>query len=113
MLTLVVTVLLAITSAYFATQNTSLISLNFGGYILTNIPLYLAILIPLLLGLVLSFLFHLVKDLSSSLSLSEQKDRTKRLKKELDEVTKQAHKLEVENAKLKTQIGEPTDENSI
>lgn len=113
MLTLVIAVILAIASAFFATQNTTSISLNLGGYVLENIPLYLAVLLPFLLGLVLSFVYHLVRDLSSSLNLSEEKDKVKKLKKELTEVTKEAHKFEVENAKLKTQLGEPEDENSI
>ncbi len=113
MLTLVFTVLLAGLFAFFATQNTSGVSLNFAGYVLSDIPLYLVILFPLLTGLVLSFLFHMVKDLSASLTINEGKTRVKSLKKELAEVTKQAHKLEIENAKLKTQTGEPEDENSI
>ena len=55
----------------------------------------------------------MVKDLSASLTINEGKTRVKSLKKELAEVTKEAHKLEIENAKLKTQTGEPEDENSI
>ncbi len=110
---MVFTVLIAALFAFFATQNTVPVSINFMGYTLSNIPLYLVVLIPLLVGLLLSFLLHLAKDLSSSLTISEEKGRVKNLKKELADVTKQAHKLEVENAKLKAETGEPTDENSI
>lgn len=110
---LITTVVLAVAFALFATQNTTGVTLNFGSYVTRNIPLYLVVLLPLLLGLLLALLFHVAKDLSSSLTISEEKGRVKKLKKELVEVTKTAHKLEVENAKLKTQLGEPEDENSI
>ena len=113
MLILVFTVLLATVFALFATQNTTSVSLTFLGYAIPNIPVYLAVLFPFLIGLLVSFLFHMAKDLSSSLTINEEKGRIKNLKKELAEVTKQAHQFEIENAKLKTQTGEPDDENSI
>ena len=99
--------------AFFATQNTDLVSINFAGYVLSNIPLYLIVLLPLLIGLLISFLLHMAKDLSSGLTINEEKNKVKNLKKELAEVTKEAHKLEIENAKLKAETGESTDENSI
>lgn len=113
MLILVFTVVMATIFAFFATQNTSSVSLTFLGYAIPDIPVYLAVIIPFLVGLLVSFLFHMAKDLSSSLTINEEKGKIKNLKKELAEVTKRAHQLEVENAKLKTQVGEPDDENSI
>ena len=113
MLILIFTVVLATFFAFFATQNTSNVSLNVVGYILPNIPLYLVVLVSFLVGLLLAFLFHMIKDLSSSLTISEEKGRVKKLKNELAEVTKKAHQLELENVKLKAQTGEADDENSI
>jgi len=113
MVTLIITVVLGILFALFATQNTGPVSLNFGGYIFPNIPLYLAILIPLLIGLITAMLFHIFKDLSQSLTINEQKDENKALKKELAETTKSLHKFEVENAKIKNENGEPDDDNAI
>ena len=113
MLTLVITVILATLFAFFATQNTSSVSLNFAGYVLSGIPLYLAILVPFLAGLLLAFVLHTMKDLSSSLTISGEKSKVKKLKEEITEITKQAHHLELENAKLKAQTGEADDENSI
>jgi uncharacterized integral membrane protein len=97
----------------FLQHKTGVVSLNFAGYTLSNIPLYLAILVPLLVGLLLAILFHLAKDLSQSLTISEQKDEVKKLKNDLAETTKSSHKFEIENAKIKTENGEPTDEDSI
>jgi uncharacterized integral membrane protein len=113
MATLLASVALGVLFALFATQNTSPVTLNFGGRTLANIPIYLAILIPLLTGLTLALLFHIVKGLSQNLTISEQKDQMKNLKKELAEVTKDAHKFQLENTKLKTENGNPEDEDSI
>lgn len=113
MVTLLITVALGIIFAIFATQNTNPITLNFASYSLTDIPLYLAILVPLLCGLLLALFFHMIKNLSQSLTIHKQKDENKNLKKDLAETTKSAHKLEVENVKIKSKNGEPTDENSL
>lgn len=113
MLTLIITAVLGLGFALFATQNTGSISLNFGNFILPSVPIYLVALIPLFIGLLVAWFVHVAKDLSQSLTISEQKDEIKGLKKEITEVTKKAHELELENTKLKTELGEPLDEDSI
>ena len=92
MVTLLLAIALSVLIAVFSTQNTGPISLNFGTHTLENIPTYLAILIPLLIGLVIAFVLHLARDLSQNLTLNEQADTIKNLKKEVAEITKEAHK---------------------
>jgi uncharacterized integral membrane protein len=58
MFTLFFTVTLGIFFSVFATQNTGLISLNFIGYTIPNIPVYLAILVPVLMTLLVSWLVY-------------------------------------------------------
>ncbi len=113
MLMLLITVVLGVFFAIFATQNTGSITLNFGDYILPNVPTYLAVLIPLLIGLLLGFFIYTFKSLSQNMTISEDKDRIKNLKKDLAEVAQRAHKLELENTKLKVESGRKNDENSI
>ena len=113
MVTLFTAVTLGIVFAIFATQNTSSVTLNFGNYILPSMPIYLVVLIPLLIGLLLALFFHINKDLSQGLTINEQKDEIKNLKKSLAEITKSAHQLEIENAKLKNENGTVEDENAI
>lgn len=112
MLVLLITVVLGIVFALFATQNTAPTSIYLGSYTLENVPVYLVALIPLLIGLSVSFFIHITRVLSDSLTISEHKDEVKNLKRELAEITKQAHKLELENTKLKAEVGE-FDEDSI
>lgn len=113
MATLISVVALGVLFAVFATQNTALVSLNIGTYVINQVPLYFAILVPLLIGLLLAFLFHIFKDLSRSLTINEQKDEIKKLKKEIAEVTKDAHKFQLENTKIKSENDEPADADSI
>lgn len=113
MAVLLVSVVLSIIFAFFATQNTGLISLNFLSYTIPNVPIYLAIIVPILISLILAYFIHVARDLSQNLTLNEQKDEIKNLKNELAEVTKIAHKMQVENSKLKKEKGLPMDPDSI
>lgn len=113
MFILFLTVLLSILFSIFATLNTNTITLNFGYFVLPNTPVYLAILVPVLLTLIASLAVQIIRNLTSILKIRSQKNTIKDLKRELAEVTKNHHKLELENAKFKNEIGEPTDENSI
>jgi len=113
MATLLAAVSFGVLFAIFAAQNASPITLNFGKFIIYDVPAYLVILIPLLVGLLLSMFFYLAKDLSQSLTIGHLKDQIKDLKKEIAETNKSSHKLEIENTKLKTEKGEPPDEDSF
>lgn len=109
---LVITVVIALGFALFATQNTSLVDISFGSYILPNVPLYLVMLLPLILGLLASLVIHTAKDLSQSLTINEQKEEIEKLKEENTRLTQQLHKSELENTKMKAEKGE-FDEDSI
>jgi uncharacterized integral membrane protein len=113
MLTLLCAVAVGTLFAIFGTQNTEGISLNFGQYTLNNVPTYLAVLTPLVLGLLIAYFIYLARHLSESLTINEQKDKIKKLTEELAETTKTAHKLQLENIKLKKDFGQPSDSNSI
>lgn len=113
MLTLILTAVMSILFAIFATQNTGLVDLNFGNYFVTTIPIYIAILIPILLSLVISFTLQLINNFANILTIRNQKKTIKNLKRELAEVTKELHKSELENVKFKAELGEPKDANSI
>ncbi len=113
MITLIITMVLGLGFAIFATQNTGAVTLNFGRYFIPDIPLYLVILISLLMSLFFAFIIYITRDLSAKITESEMKDETKKLKEENIELTKRVHKLEIENTKLKSKLGEDFDEDSI
>jgi uncharacterized integral membrane protein len=113
MLILFLAIVLSIIFSIFATQNTGQITLFFYNFSLPNIPIYLVVLTSALVAFILSLIFQLVKNLSTGLTISSQKTKVNELKKELAEVTREFHKIELENAKYKAELGEPDDENSI
>jgi len=106
MLTLLVIAVVGVAFAVFATQNTGTVDIRFGGYLANNIPVYLIVLFPLLLGSLISYVIHLIKNLTGTLNFGAQKAKIKRLKQELAETRKKAHKLELENTRLKAKTGE-------
>jgi len=107
------TVALGIFFSVFATQNTGLISLNFVGFTIPNIPIYLAILVPVLITLLVGWFIQFIRSISSRMAGSGQTTKINELKKELAEITREHHKLELENTKFKTELGESEDDNSI
>lgn len=113
MLILFLAIVISIVFSIFATQNTSLITLYFYHFSLPNIPIYIVILASVLSAFVISLIVQLLKNLSSGMTISSQKSRIKVLKREQAEITKELHKMELENAKFKNELGEPQDENSI
>ena len=113
MAVLILSVVLGVVFSVFATQNTGPVTLNIGKLVFYDIPVYLAVLIPLITGLVLSLVFQIARDVSLKLTISEQEDKIDNLKRELAETVKNAHKLQLENSRLKTQTGKPKDENAL
>jgi len=113
MLILFLAIVLSIIFSIFATQNTGQVTLFFYNFSLPNIPIYLVVLTSALVSFILSLIFQLIKNLSTGLTISSQKTKVNELKKELAEVTRELHKIELENAKYKAELGEPDDENSI
>lgn len=113
MLILFLAIVISIIFSIFATQNTGLITLYFYNFSLPNIPIYIVILASVLSAFLVSLFVQLIKNLSSGFKISSQQSKIKTLKKELAEVTKELHKMELENAKFKNELGEPQDENSI
>jgi len=114
MLALVITVILGLGFALFATQNTAPVSIYVGGNTLSNVPIYLVILLSIVLTLLICGFIYLLRSLSSSLTISEKDEDIKKTRGELAEVTKQAHKLELENTKLKAELGrQDEDEDAI
>ncbi len=99
---------------YFATQNTTLISLHFGSYTIPSVPLYLVVSGTLLLGLLLAWIFSLINSLSSKIALHGKENKIKEEEKTIAELTKEIHQLELENTRLKERYGEEnSDEKSL
>jgi uncharacterized integral membrane protein len=114
MIALILFIAFGLLFSYFATLNTSLITINLGFYTAANIPLYIIILASLGLGTVFASLFYFVKSISYKYTLGQKNRELREKNKEINELTKEFHELEIENAKLHTKSGvESVDDESI
>lgn len=113
MATLVVSVLFGIVMAYFATQNTQAISLNFWSYSVPGIPIYVVVVGGLLVGLLLSWIISLVNSIITAFTIRDKESTIKDYRKENAELAKQVHQLELENTRLKAETNAPVDDKSL
>lgn len=99
---------------YLSQSNLMLVSLQFGPYILPNIPLFYVIVGSLVTGLVLSYLFYLVHAISNSMTIRGKDAVIKKNRNTVAELTKRVHQLELENEKLKRKSSStPVDPNAL
>lgn len=101
MLILILLLILGAAMAYLSKFNNTLVPVNFGPYIINDIPLFYVIVGSLVTGLVLSYLVYLVDTIFTSLTIRDKDKEIKKLKTEVLEFTKRIHQLELENEKQK------------
>ncbi len=111
---IILAVIVGLGIAYFAAQNTVLITLHFASYTISNLPLYLIVAGSLLLGLLLAWIFSLVSSFSSKITLHGKENKIKEEERTIAELTKEIHHLELENTRLKERYGEESrDDKSL
>lgn len=113
MLTLIVVLIFGIGVAFFATQNAQQVSVTLANYELTSVPMYVVVLASLLLGISTAWIISLVGSISSTLTIHGKDTKIKESKKEIADLIKRIHQLELENEKLKAELDRPTDEKSL
>ncbi len=113
MINLIATVLFGLIIAYFAAQNTGVMSLHFLHYQIQSVPMYIVVVGALLLGLFLSWIISLVNAVSTGFTMRGKETKIKDYVKENAELLKLNHQLELENARLKGETDEPEDSKSL
>ena len=90
------------------------VSINFGLYSFSNVPLFYVIVGSIVTGLLLAYILYVVHAISNSLILRSKDNEIKESKDEILELTKRIHQLELDNEKLKHEpIVEPEDPNAL
>ena len=114
MLILILFLIIGSMLVYISKFNFMPVSVNFGMYILEDIPLFYVIIGSLVFGLVLSYLVYLINSISTALTLRGKDKTIKKNKNEVLELTKRIHQLELENEKLKTNSSnKPLDPDAL
>lgn len=111
MLALFLFIVFGLLFGYFATLNTSLVTIHFGLYSAENVALYLLVLASLGVGVLFATLFYFVKTISSKLFVMKKERELANVHKDMVELNKKIHRLEIENTRLKTKTGEEVDDD--
>ncbi len=88
--------------SYLAIRNTTLVTLNFPGYIFNNIPLYLVILGSLLLGFLIAGVLSSINSMFSAFKIMGKNSVINSSQKEIEKLREKIQELELENSQLKT-----------
>lgn len=114
MVALVLFIAFGLAFAYIATLNTLLTTINLGVWLLRDVPVYLLLIAPFAVGLLTGGFFSVAKQFFNQRILHRQLDQLAQAKQENVSLLKQIHQLELQNAKLKTKLGEEeTDDESL
>jgi uncharacterized integral membrane protein len=114
MLVLILFLVVGSVLVYISKYNFVPVTVNLGLYTFSNIPLFYVIVASMVFGLVLSYLVYLVHAVSVSFTLRGKNKEIKENKDEVLELTKNVHKLELENEKQKNSTDtEPQDKNAL
>jgi uncharacterized protein HemY len=101
MLVLLLLVIFGLGMSYFATQNTGLVHVVFGSYLVQGIPLYIIVIGALILGIFISWLINIVESLSSTITIHGKVSQIKKANEVINKLQLQVHEVELENARLK------------
>ena len=114
MIALLLFIVFGLLFGYFATLNTSFVTIYFGIYTAEHISLYLVVLLSFGTGVLFATLFYFIKFLSSKFMISRREGEIVKATKENAELMKKIHQLEIENTRLKTKTGEQShDDDSL
>jgi uncharacterized integral membrane protein len=101
MLVLLIAVISGLAIGYFATQNTTPVTIRFNDYLWEDIPLYLVMLGSLLVGLFMAWILYFARSVSSRLTIYGKDHAVKKAQDTVVDLERRVQELEVENARLK------------
>ena len=103
MLSIIFAIVFGLAIGYFAIQNTLPVTIQFGAYVVENLPLYVVVIGSLILGLLIGWLFYAARTVSEWTVRGETRGSrwSRRTVVERDE---RLRDLEAENARLRTEL---------
>jgi uncharacterized integral membrane protein len=107
MLVLIVGVIVGLAMAYFATQNTTPVTIRIAQYALEEVPLYLVVVGSLFVGLLISWILYLARAVSSRLTIYGKDHEVRRARRTAADLEMRVQELQAENAHLKTDHSYP------
>jgi lipopolysaccharide assembly protein A len=105
--------IVAILFAVFATQNTESVTVWFFEYNVPYVPVYMLVLSSVFFGLILSWIITFVQSVSAGMTIRGKENKIRATEKEVADLTRRVHQLELENTRLKAGVKEDGDEDSL
>jgi uncharacterized integral membrane protein len=102
MLVLLFGVIFGIAVGYFATQNTTPVTVQIGEYAFADIPLYLVIVWSLFVGVFVSWVLYLARTVSSRVTIYGKDHAVRRATRTTADLEQRVQELEAENTHLRT-----------
>jgi uncharacterized integral membrane protein len=110
MLALLIAVVFGLAVGYFATQNTTPVTIRLAEYAIEEVPLYVVIVGSLLVGLFIAWILYIARAVSSTITIYGKDSEVKKARQAAADLGHRVQELEVENARLKTKNASPVDE---
>ncbi len=114
MFALIITLLVGLGLVYISTFNFMLVSVNFGFFVIENIPLIYVIVGSMVAGLVLSYGIYAINEMTNFFTIRAKDKEINKNKVESLELARRVHQLELENEKIKNGTQEEVrDSNAL
>lgn len=107
MLGLLIAVIFGIAIGYFATQNTTPVTIRVAEYAFEEVPLYLVIVGSLFVGLFVSWILYLARCVSSRVTIYGKDHEVRKVRQTAAGLEQRVQELEAENSHLKTNHSPP------
>jgi uncharacterized integral membrane protein len=107
MLVLLAGVIFGLAIGYFATQNTTPVTIHVAHYAFKEVPLYLVIVGSLFVGLFIAWILYFGRSVSSRLAIYGRDHALKKARQTTEDLEVRVRALQAENAQLKTDHSYP------
>lgn len=104
MITLILALGLGLIFTFFATQNTTGVTIALGNLLWTGIPLYVVVLGTLLIGFLIASFLSLINEATSALTISGKDHQLKKNENIVEELKSKINQLELENTHLRGEL---------
>lgn len=103
MLSILLMVVFGIAFGFFATQNTTPVTIQVGELLMADVPLYLVAGGSLLAGLLIAWIFYFARTVSASVTIFGKERETIRTKRTMADLEQKISELEAANAGLRSE----------
>jgi len=107
MLVLLVGIIFGLAIGYFATQNTTPVTIQVAQYAFTEVPLYLVIVGSLFVGLFIAWILYFARSISSRITVYGKDQAVRKARQTAADLELRVQELQAENAQLKTDHSYP------